>query len=181
MVMKNGYVCLSEDKHYYSVPYQYVGSRVSILYSANEVEVFFRYERIAVHKRNRYMFQYTHQEEHLAPKFRYQSDWNPLKFIEKAEQVGPYTKAYITSILNSRQHPEQAYKSSQGVLSFASKAGNERLENACQRALTFGELGYNAIRVILEQGKDRDKSYLEEQDDKSLPEHPNVRGKDYYK
>jgi hypothetical protein len=67
------------------------------------------------------------------------------------------------------------------VLSFASKAGNERLENACQRALTFGELGYNAIRVILEQGKDRDKSYLEEQDDISLPEHPNVRGKDYYK
>jgi transposase len=38
-VMKNNHVCLAEDKHYYSVPYRYIGKKVTILYSQDRVEV----------------------------------------------------------------------------------------------------------------------------------------------
>jgi transposase len=34
-VMKNGHVCLGPDKHYYSVPYRYIGKKVKLLYSVH--------------------------------------------------------------------------------------------------------------------------------------------------
>ena len=46
-VMKNNYVNLSEDKHYYSVPYHFIGKKVTVLYSQSLVEIYHRYERIA--------------------------------------------------------------------------------------------------------------------------------------
>ncbi|KAA6306966.1 hypothetical protein EZS27_041368 [termite gut metagenome] len=39
-VMKNGHIRLSEDAHYYSVPYQHIGKRVKLLYTSTSVEVF---------------------------------------------------------------------------------------------------------------------------------------------
>ena len=32
-VMKNGHVCLGEDKHYYSVPFKFIGKKIKIIYS----------------------------------------------------------------------------------------------------------------------------------------------------
>ena len=32
-VMKNNHVCLSVDKHYYSVPYEYIGKKVKLFYN----------------------------------------------------------------------------------------------------------------------------------------------------
>jgi transposase len=128
-VMKNNYVCLSEDNHYYSVPYRYLGKKVTLLYSQSEVEVYHHYERIALHQRDRKHYGHTTVEDHLASKHRFMSDWNPDKFIKRAAEVGPGTKEYIIGLLNSRQHPEQAYRSCQGVLSFSARVGKERLES----------------------------------------------------
>ena len=122
-VMKNNYVCLAEDKHYYSVPYRFIGKKVTMLYTQNE---------------------------------------------------------YIIGLLGIKQHPEQSSRSCQGVLSFAARAGKERLNNACKRALQYGDFGYHTIRTILEKGLDfNTESELSE--DKTLPSHNNIRGKNYYK
>jgi transposase len=142
-VMKNNYVCLAEDKHYYSVPYRFIGKKVTLLYGESEVEVFHRYERIACHKRNRRPFGHTTVNEHMASQHQFLSDWNPDTFIERAEAVGPETKQYIIQLLNTRQHPEQTYRSCQGVLSYAARVGKERLNNACRRALQYGDYGYH--------------------------------------
>jgi len=179
-VMKNNYVCLAEDKHYYSVPYRFIGKKVTLLYSRSEVEIYHRYERIAVHKRNSHLFGHTTENDHLASQHRFMSDWNPDKFIERASEVGPQTKEYIIQLLNTRQHPEQTYRSCQGVLSFAARAGKERLNNACQRAHQFGDYSYQTIRVILEKGLDR--APFDQLDDNPLmPPHDNIRGKNYYR
>jgi len=179
-VMKNYYVCLAEDKHYYSVPHPFVGKKVTLLYSESEVEVFLRYERIALHKRDRRQFGYTTVEDHLASKHKFLGDWNPEKFIERAEAIGKETKEYIIHLLETRQHPEQTYRSCQGVLSFAARVGKDRLNNACTRALQFGDYGYQTIRAILERGLDRNPH---DQTDslKPLPNHGNIRGKNYYR
>ena len=179
-VMKNNYVCLSEDKHYYSVPYSYIGKKVALLYSESEVEVYYRYERIAVHKRNRHLFGHTTENDHLASQHRYMSEWNPDKFIERAGDIGQETQDYIIKLLSTRQHPEQAYRSCQGVLSFAARTSKQRLNNACHRALQYGDYSYHTIRVILEKGLD--KNIDEEIDpDQLLPTHENIRGNKYYK
>jgi transposase len=179
-VMKNNYVNLTEDRHYYSVPYHYIGKKVTLLYSQSIVEVYHRYERIAIHNRNRQPYIYTTVIEHLASKHQFMSDWNPNKFIERAEEIGPETKQYIIELLNTRQHPEQTYRSCQGVLSFAARVGKERLNNACRRALQYGDYGYQTIKAILERGLDGNTDE-EPGNDNPLPPHDNIRGKNYYR
>lgn len=179
-VMKNNYVSLAEDKHYYSVPYRFIGKKVTLLYSQSEVEVYHRYERIALHARNRRPFGHTTVNDHLASQHRFLSDWNPQHFLERAAEVGEQTHQYISELLKIRQHPEQAYRSCQGVLSFTARAGKERLNNACRRALAYGDYSYHTIRVILEKGLDRNTEE-EENDNRTLPLHGNIRGQKYYR
>jgi hypothetical protein len=178
-VSKNNYVCLGEDKHFYSVPYQYIGKKVSILYSQSQVDIYYRYDHIATHKRNRRAFMFTTVEDHLATKHRYQSDWTPEKFIERAKAIGEQTEKYITGILSLRKHPEQSYKTCQGILSLAAKVGNERLNAACQRASFYGDYSYKTIVAILEKHLDR-VPLDTDTDLSSMPAHGNIRGNAYY-
>lgn len=39
-VMKNGHVHLSADKHYYSVPFRFIGLKVKLLYAQSSLEIF---------------------------------------------------------------------------------------------------------------------------------------------
>ena len=179
-VMKNNYVCLAEDKNYYSVPYLFIGKKVNIFYSQTEVEVFYRYERIACHLRDRTPFRYITVDEHMAYKNRFMTDWTPEKFIERAANVGEDTRQYIINLLEKRQHPEQAYRSCQGILSFTSKVGNERLDKACHRALLYHDYSYMTIKTILERKMDQIPVDSED-GGKIMPLHSNIRGKTYYK
>lgn len=122
-VMRNGHVSLHPDKHYYSVPYKFIGRKVKLLYSRRSVEIFYNYERIALHKRLKSPYNYTTDKEHLASSHRFVSDWTPERFLTWAEGIDEDVRLYILKILNRKQHPEQAYKSCVGVLGFAKKSG----------------------------------------------------------
>lgn len=65
-VMQNGHVQLSRDKNYYSVPYQYIKKKIKILYTSSTVEIYYKYNRIAMHRRNYKPYVYTTVTEHLA-------------------------------------------------------------------------------------------------------------------
>ena len=89
-------------------------------------------------------------------------------------------KLFIERILEKKHHPEQAYKSCVGVLSFAKKAGKERLINACKRALDYGYYNYKIIQTILEKGLDHYPETSEESSQLEMPLHENIRGENYY-
>ncbi len=178
-VMKNGYTCLSVDKHYYSVPYRFIGKKVKILYTSSLVEIFYCYERIASHQRSYDKYQYTKVQEHLTPAHRYLEDWCPEKLIEKASAIDEQVAAYILAVIEQKQHPEQAYKSCSDILSLLGKVGKERLSNACKRAHSFKVYNYSIIKQILEKNLD----YLSDEEKEeffTMPEHHNIRGSDYY-
>ena len=178
-VMKNGHVGLSADKHYYSVPFRFIGKKVKVMYSRTAVEIFYHYERIAVHPRLKSPYNYTTDKDHLASTHRFMSDWTPEKFVRWAEDIHEDVKLYILKILDRKQHPEQAYKSCVGILGFAKKVGNERLINACHRALGYGIYNYKTIQAILEKGMDADTE-TEQYEQLQMPLHNNIRGEDYY-
>src|SRR5690606_25993819 len=46
-VMKNSHLCLGEDKHYFSVPNQYMAKKVKVLFNDDSVEIFYQYHPIA--------------------------------------------------------------------------------------------------------------------------------------
>ena len=179
-VLKNGHVCLGEDKHYYSVPFAYISKKVKIIYSRTSVEIYYCFERIALHQRIKSPFNYTTVEEHMASTHRFVSEWSAEKFIGWAASIHPDVQLFIERILEKKQHPEQAYKSCVGVLSFAKKIGKERLINACKRALDYGYYNYKIIQTILEKGLDTESEIADESSQLEMPLHDNIRGENYY-
>lgn len=177
-VMRNSHVLLGTDKHYYSVPHTYIRKKVKLLYTSTTVEVYHKYNRIAVHKRTPRPYHYTTLTEHLASTHQFLARWSPQRFINKAAAIDPDVEGLIVKILEHKQHPEQAYKSCMGVLSLEKKVGARRLANACKRALEYNIYNYRIIQNILEKGLDR----MDEQNPQTdhLPEHNNIRGNDYY-
>lgn len=180
-VMKNGHVNLQEDKHYYSVPYSYIGKKVKISYSSNLVEIYYHFAIIASHSRDYRRNRYTTQDEHLASKHRFMSEWNPEHFIQKAKQISASVSLFIERLLESKSHPEQAYKACAGVLNLARRVGNERITEACKRAINVGAYHYQVLEEILKRGLDK----INEPDEQmpfigKAPTHQNLRGKDYY-
>jgi transposase len=182
-VYKNSHVWLGADKHYYSVPYRYIGKRVKFIYSRNQVEIYNGYERIACHGRDRKAFGYTTLKDHLPSSHQFVSDWHPEKFLNWAADMGPSVKSLIAGVLQSKAHPEQAYKSCIGILSLAKKAGKERLELACQRALYYQSYSYRTIKNILDKGLEEwheDAFSSLAAYSSAIPTHSNIRGKAYY-
>src|ERR1035437_5351748 len=179
-VTKYGHVCLSEDKHYYSVHFTYIGKKVTLIYTKTSVEIYHKYERIALHQRIKGEFNYTTVAEHMASTHRFVSEWSAEKFTSWAASIHPDVKLFIERILEKKHHPEQAYKSCIGVLSFVKKVGKERLINACQRALDYEYYNYKIIQTILEKGLDNDNETSSESSQLEMPLHDNIRGENYY-
>jgi len=177
-VMQNGHVYLGQDKHYYSVPYQYIRKKVKILYSSTQVEIFYKYNRIAIHKRIKSKYSYTTVKDHMATAHRFMTEWTPQRFINWGANIDETVKEFIIQVLEKKQHPEQAYKSCMGVLSMERKVGRERLTNACKRALEYGIYNYMIIKKILDRNLDKIKD--EPLLDEALPKHNNIRGENYY-
>ena len=176
-VAKNGHINLGPDKHYYSVPYAFIGKKVRVFYNNDQVEVFYRHQPIARHKRVRTPYQYTTDQDHLASHHQVISEWSPEYFRERARAISPEVEHYISMVLLRKQHPEHAFKSCQGILGFARRLGPQRLIKACRRADSFGLYHYKAIEEILKKGLDLQEDASEP---RSMPAHNNIRGKDYY-
>jgi hypothetical protein len=105
-------------------------------------------------------------------------DWNPQRFIEDAHKIHEDVGHYIALVISKKAHPEQAYKSCQGILSFAKRVGNERLINACRRAHQYGVYHYKIIETILQRNLEQ---YDIEDEVPPMPAHDNIRGEEYYK
>ena len=104
-VMKNGHVCLGVDKHYYSVPYRFIGKKIKLLYSHSSVEVFYHYERIAMHKRIKSPYSYTTDKDHMATTHQFVTEWTADKFLGWAASIHEDVRLYILKILQRKQHP----------------------------------------------------------------------------
>ena len=178
-VSRMGYACLGEDKHYYCVPYELKSKKVTVLYSAEQVEIFHHYDCVAKYPRDRTPYDFTTNEAYLAPQHQFRKDWTPERMIERAAFVGEDVKDLVIKILEKPQHPDQAFKSCSGVLNCVKKAGPERLNNACRRALEYGVHNYKIVQTILERQLDMEESTVPAIDS-PLPAHENIRGESYF-
>jgi transposase len=180
-VHPNCHVKLSEDKHYYSVPYKHVGMTVQIRYTQQTVEIYADYQRIAIHERIIAKNGYTTLKEHLHPSHQWVMNWSPEFFQTQAAKIGQHTLKAIQQLILSRKYPEQAYKSCAGLLALAPKVGNQRLENACERALAYEYISAKLIQSILDRELDKVPIREEELTQVSvIPLHPNIRGAGNY-
>lgn len=180
-VMKNGHIGLHEDRHYYSVPYRYEGKKVKLIYSSDQVDVYYQFQKIASHTRDYRRNRYTTVADHMASKHQFLSEWSPDFFVGRGKEISPEVGAFMEKILESKAHPEQGYKACLGVLNLAKRVGPFRITNACKRATEYGVYNYHAVEDILkrrlDQANDSDEIITL---DRNTPTHENLRGKQYY-
>jgi transposase len=172
-VFKTGHIFFNPDKHYYSVPYQYIGKKVKVLYSKSQVEIFYKYESIAFHKRVKSKFNYTTEPDHMASQHKAIMDWNPEKFLSQGRAIHADVEQYLQHIFEKKLHPEQAYRSCAGILSFARRKGNESLRQACTKGLQVGRYSYKFIESILLAGTENLSNEPDEEG--NMPSHDNIR------
>lgn len=176
-VMKNGHVYLGEDQHYYSVPYELIGKKIKMQYSRSVVELYLDYELVATHKRLRSPHNYSTIPAHMPAQHQYVMEWSPTFFLTKAKEIDPVVEFFIQQVLLKKQHPQQAYKSCMGIISFAKRVGEQRLIKACARAHQIGYYNYRIIEEILKNNLDKQD---EDVQPTQMPAHENIRGRDYY-
>ena len=174
-VQKNSHILLGQDKHYYSVPMRYIGKQVSVIYTADDVNVFFENQRIAYHKRSRRMHKYTTVADHLPSNHRYMLGLSPDGFIQWGQTISQDVGLYLENLIKSKNHPEQAYKSCQGIQSLARKLGKEKLISACRTGLELKVYNYMFIRNIMENQQNVPLTQVP-----ALPFHENIRGPEAY-
>lgn len=173
-VFKTGHIFFNPDKHYYSVPYHYIGKKVKVLYSKSQVEIFYKYATIALHKRAKSKFNYTTEPDHLASQHKAILDWNPEKFLSQARAIHPDVELYLQGIFEKKGHPEHAYRSCVGILSFARRKGADALIKACVTGLKVDRVSYKFIEHMLLGGLEM-LNDDDENDEGNMPHHDNIR------
>jgi len=167
------------DGHLYSVPYQLRGTKVEVFLSIDTVEVFLSSRRIVTHQRSYQKGKYTTLTEHMPKSHQKHLEWTPSRIIQWAEQTGPATAKIVETILSTRPHPEQGFRSCLGILRLGKKYSQERLEAASTRAVHLRAFSYKSIKSILETGFDR-MPITEKKEVIPAVYHDNIRGKEYF-
>jgi transposase len=168
------------EGHYYSVPYALVRHQLDARLSEHVVEVFHQGKRVASHPRSHLKGRHTTVAAHMPKAHRQYAEWTPKRLIRWAASSGVATARVVETILASRAHPQQGFRSCLGIMPLGKSYGSERLEAACRRALKIGACSYKSIDSILKN--ELDKKPLPEPPKPSSPplSHDNIRGPKYY-
>jgi transposase len=166
------------DKHYYSVPFTLVHKQLEARITQKTVEILHRGQRVASHPRSYQPHRFSTQTGHMPPNHYAYAKWTPERLIGWAEKTGPATALVVTTILRTRLHPQQGFRSCLGVLRLGKTYTEARLEAACQRALAIQAISYRSIESILKRRLEA--APLPVASTTPPIEHENLRGASYY-
>lgn len=181
-VQRNYHVQLSETRKYYSVPYQYAGKKVKVLYDKQTVEIYNDLERIAIHSHQLHHLVYYTIHEHMPlnhQKMKEIRGWTREGLLAQAKALGDPVMKAAELILSSNSYEVQNYKSCHGMMMLEKHYGQERLQAACSRALLGTRVNYTMIKNILRTGLDKISEGTAE-NVPYIPHHDNIRGKNHY-
>jgi len=167
------------EGHYYSVPYQLIREQLDLRFTDKTVEVFRKSRRVAAHRRQHQRGRHTPLQEHMPRSHQAYLEWTPVRLVKWAQGSGQSTTELVETILRTRTHPQQGFRSCLGLMRLSERYGQERLEAACQRSLRIGSTSYQSVKSILRTGLDQQPLRSEPAPQPRL-DHGNVRGPGYY-
>ncbi len=177
LVAKNNHVYLGRDNHYYSVPYTLIGKKVKVIYTRSMVYIYDQGKKVAVHRRGSKAGGYSTFGEHLCSQHRHYLDRSPDYYRNMAFKKSQVLGEFVTALFEQKKYPEQLYRTCDGLFALGRKTDPEKLDKACQLAMDNGVYSYGFIKKVLEN-----KAAFQQTDqpEKQLPNHGNLRGKEYY-
>jgi transposase len=178
-VAKNNHIYLSEDKHYYSVHYTYIGRRVLVIYTRSMVYIYAHGNLIAVHIRDKRKSGYTTDKDHLCSEHKHYLDRSPEYYLRKAKNKSNTLFLLFEQLFKQDKFPEQLYRTCDGLLSMQRKTDPQDFDRACVIAMENEIYSYRFIANIIKNRMTKDGTETAYQ--KPLPFHENTRGAGYYK
>jgi transposase len=164
------------DEHFYSVPHHLVGEKVELHATDSLIKIYFLNQSIFSHPRV-HRPGMTTEPSHMPVKHEKHHKWSPGRLKNWAKDVGPEVLKWVTSQLDSRAHPEQAYRVCLGLLNLTRSYPFDRLNNACAIANTKSLTRLKNIKSILESNQDKLAPESEQGNLFELPQtHKNIRG-----
>lgn len=176
-VAKNNHIYLARDKHYYSVPYIYIGQISNVIYTRSMVYIYISGKQAAVHQRSYTQGKYSTCKEHLCSHHQHYLDRSPDYYIEKARKTDETFHLLIKALFTQNRHPEQLYRVCDGLISLQRKTDQQIFTSACQIALANENYSYHFVFNLI---KNKMTESPRTEIDKPLPKHQNIRGKEYY-
>lgn len=176
-VASNNHICLFKDKHYYSVPYAFIGKQAKVIYTRSTVSIYVDGQRVAVHVRGFIEGGYTTVREHLCSAHQYYRDRSPGYYMAKAKSRSNELHNLFTLLFKQGKYPEQLYRTCDGLLRLQRTADPEKFEKACQIAIENQRYNYGFVANVL---KNNMTGFQQQSEDKPLPRHENIRGKQLF-
>jgi transposase len=145
---------ISVDKSRYTVPERYIGKKLMVCVNSTHLRAYFEHELIAIHPRSRQPHKDIVNNEHLGERYRAFLARTEACCAHKAAAIGPRTAAVVESLLADRA--VRRLNEAWAILGLAKRHGEERLERACERSLSFDSVHYGSIKRILEKRIDEE-------------------------
>ncbi len=161
-----------------------IGRKVHARVGERTVELFLDRggERIAVHRlksgRNQYATDPGHMPDRLnAVRDIREPDYGDI-LLARARGIGANALTWAERCFASRDFPEQAFATVQGMIRLADDHGADRLDALCAVALDLNRLSSRFLRDRLRTGAEPHRPRPEA--DEIIPRHDNLRGGSYY-
>jgi len=170
------------NKHYYSAPWRYTGTRVDLWRVGSELLIYVDAERIATHPVKDEIGGYSTNDLHRPPNHLFVQKLKPLWVLARAESIGPRTHQLIRNMITADPyHCETAIRKGLGIVELTRDYTKARVESAVAWAVDCGMVTVNDIRRVLSQ--ELDSTPLDTPPSTSqqpLCLHDNIRGAAHY-
>lgn len=174
----NGCVQLGCDRHYYSVPYQFIGRNTTVSFTRSIVKVFIDGMCVSTHTRNTTKGGYTIVKEHLASHCNAYRERSPQYYIDRAGRISHVFKRLMELLFASNAAPERYYRSADGLLSLQRSTDDDIFEAACLTAIERDRINYPYVQNLIKSLKLTPGPVSIQH---TMPDHSNIRGASEYK
>ena len=176
-VQQNNHVQLGQDNHFYSVPYIHIGKKAKVIYTRSMVRIFIDGKCVATHRRNRAANAYTTVKDHLCSTHQHYLNRSPGYYTRKAKNCCEELYRFTQLLFQQYRPPEQLYRTCDGVLRLYKNTDKDQFKTACNLAIEYEKYSYSFIERIIKHNM---LHQTEQTPNKSLPDHENIRGEQYY-
>jgi transposase len=170
------------ERHYYSVPHQYIHKTIEYHLGERSVSIFYQGERVALHARSHLVGKATTIDAHMPKAHQAHQSWTPQEFVLFSQSIGDSMATLTEKLIEKNINPECCYRIHLGFKNLAKRFGDDRLNEACQYALQQGLLSFKQVKSILNTQCDQlvNASANDPEIERKPCQHNNLRGAKYY-
>ena len=179
-VKENCCVYLGRDMHYYSVPYKYVGFRMTVIYTATLVKIYKPDgEFVRCWERDRRPGEYTTEPTDMASNSQAFRMRSPSYYIVKSKSVSANLGIVVEAMfcrLPEGTPPEVLYNRCDALLRLQRNTEPRLFELACENAIRFERYSYKFIDHAIKSKCLGILDACRSDEIDAPPEHENIRG-----